>query len=420
MMIVNGAATPNINVWCQTVSVTPNTDYAFSTWLASTISAQPAILQFSINSVVLGAPFGASSTLCVWQQFYEIWNSGTATSATICIVNQNTAQSGNDFLLDDISFQPFCSATDTVLVVIDSVPADAGPDTLICKGSLASLNGQGGVTYHWSTGANTQQLNVTLTSPGTFTVTVTNSLGCQGEDSVHVGILPLPTAEAGPHLEICLEDSVLLSASGGINYEWSNGVNSSSQYVSPVYSTQYHVLVTDVNHCSALDSITVFVRPNPMPDLGPDVMVCPGDTVTLTVSEPGTYLWSNGQSSASIGFVFQQNSLYWVEVTNEYGCMTPDTVLVEMQPDGCFFEIPNVFTPNGDGKNDIFYIDYKGLEDYNLKVYNRWGKKVFESANKEDYWDGTISNQPASDGVYYYGLVIGDRKYKGTVTVFSK
>jgi len=102
MMIVNGAAAPNTNVWCKTVPVTPNTDYAFSTWLASTISASPAILQFSINNVVLGVPFGASPTLCIWQQFYEVWNSGASTTATICIVNQNTAQSGNDFLLDDL------------------------------------------------------------------------------------------------------------------------------------------------------------------------------------------------------------------------------------------------------------------------------------------------------------------------------
>ncbi|MEY5048726.1 MAG: hypothetical protein RLZZ175_2085 [Bacteroidota bacterium] len=102
MMVVNGANTAGVTVWCGSVSVNPNSSYTFSTWVASVHPTSPAILQFSINGVNLGSPFTASSTTCTWQQFCETWSSGANTTASICIVNQNTAASGNDFALDDI------------------------------------------------------------------------------------------------------------------------------------------------------------------------------------------------------------------------------------------------------------------------------------------------------------------------------
>lgn len=102
MFVVNGATVAGVTVWCQTVTVTANSTYTFSTWIASVVSSNPAVLQFSINGVNLGSTFTASSTTCSWQQFCQTWNSGASTSANICIVNQNTVASGNDFALDDI------------------------------------------------------------------------------------------------------------------------------------------------------------------------------------------------------------------------------------------------------------------------------------------------------------------------------
>jgi len=102
MMVINGASTAGVTVWCGTVAVSTNSAYNFSTWVASVHPTSPAILQFSINGINLGSTFTASSTTCNWQQFCEMWSSGSNTSANICIVNQNTAAAGNDFALDDI------------------------------------------------------------------------------------------------------------------------------------------------------------------------------------------------------------------------------------------------------------------------------------------------------------------------------
>jgi gliding motility-associated-like protein len=104
MMVMDAFTTPNQAVWCQQVSnIKPNTSYKFSTWVTSVIKLAPATLQFSINGTLLGSPFNATPDTCQWNQFYETWNSGDATSAQICIVNQNIIQNGNDFALDDIS-----------------------------------------------------------------------------------------------------------------------------------------------------------------------------------------------------------------------------------------------------------------------------------------------------------------------------
>lgn len=104
MMVINGAVSPDQIVWQQTVSVLNNTVYDFSAWIASAFSVSPANLEFSINSVPIGS-FVASTTTGLWQEFTSVWNSGSNTSAQITIVDTNLAFIGNDFTLDDISFQ---------------------------------------------------------------------------------------------------------------------------------------------------------------------------------------------------------------------------------------------------------------------------------------------------------------------------
>ncbi len=106
MMVVNGATTSGVQVWCQTLSVTPNTTYLFKAWVASMTSTSPANLQLFINSNPYGAGFIASATPCLWQRYCETWYSGSNTSVTLCLIDINTASGGNDFALDDISFSP--------------------------------------------------------------------------------------------------------------------------------------------------------------------------------------------------------------------------------------------------------------------------------------------------------------------------
>lgn len=133
MMVVNGFDEPS-DVWCQVVTVDPETDYQFQSWVVSVVSQNPARLQFSINDQLIGSPFTATSTLCNWQSFDALWNSGTATSAEICVENVNLSAAGNDFALDDISFRPICTATDSVTVnVVDGGTAAFTVPTELCR-----------------------------------------------------------------------------------------------------------------------------------------------------------------------------------------------------------------------------------------------------------------------------------------------
>ncbi len=158
-MIVNGSTMPHTNVWTEEITVNPNTNYAFSTWVC-TLAGQAnevAQLQFSINGVQLGNIFSAPPSINEWLQFYVLWNSGNATSATITILNQNTGGSGNDFGLDDISFRelvlvgaPQCT------VNVGNMSASAFADQPdLCQGSSTTLHalptgGSGHYTYSWS------------------------------------------------------------------------------------------------------------------------------------------------------------------------------------------------------------------------------------------------------------------------------
>ena len=141
MLLVNGAAVENASVWCQTITVQPNTTYAFSAWLMSVSPESPAILDFTVNGASVGDPLLASFITCEWDRFYSLWSSGPATTADICITNQNLATSGNDFALDDIAFTPLCSFTDSIEITVlpqapDVVITGAEP---ICPGTLLTL-----------------------------------------------------------------------------------------------------------------------------------------------------------------------------------------------------------------------------------------------------------------------------------------
>lgn len=185
-LAVNGSVTPNLFVWCQRVNVQPNTDYSFSAWISTLVASSPAELEFSINNQILGVPIIAPANTFQWDQFFATWNSGNNVIADICIVNRNTVASGNDFGLDDISFAPICSSTDTIVVVVNPTPEpNLGVDDTLCVGTRKVLSpGSEFVSYLWSN----QSVGATLTvdTSGIYSVTVTDANGCTASDTISI------------------------------------------------------------------------------------------------------------------------------------------------------------------------------------------------------------------------------------------
>lgn len=303
-MVVNGAGTPGLNVWCQTVSVTPNTEYSFSTWVSTLVSGSPAILQFSINGVPLATPFTAPAAVGQWVQFFQIWNSGAANTATICILNQNTTLGGNDFGLDDITFTTVCTQQAQATVNVNPLPQPSlGPDVAICRGSGTQLSAPAGLgTYVWSPpiGLNNANIANPIANPfntTTYTLTVQDALGCQGQDEIEVTVNPLPQASAGPDKAVCVGQSTILDGGGGTAYSWSPATFLSNPSIqlpesTPTSNITYILTVTDQNGCENTDTVSVVVNQLPTISAGPDSLLCLGGSMVMTPSGGVSYAWS--------------------------------------------------------------------------------------------------------------------------------
>jgi gliding motility-associated-like protein len=310
MLLVNGAPVANVNVWRQSVAVTPNTNYAFSTWIQSVSAPNPAQLQFSINGKDLGTLITASATPCNWTRFYTTWNSGPNSNATIGIVNKNTLAAGNDFALDDISFAPVFIKRDSVKITVDTPNIQASADTAICKGTSAQLNVIGAQQYTWSPSAGLSNSAIsnpiaTPSFPTQYIVTGTNSRGCIDKDTVNVTFVPVPQINISNDTSICYNTSAQLFASGGSTYSWypSNTLNNSAIHnpiASPIDSTKYYVQISD-GVCNYFDSVQVNVIPVPLFSVNADTFVCIGDSVQLNASGGDLYSWQPGLSLSNIG-----------------------------------------------------------------------------------------------------------------------
>jgi gliding motility-associated-like protein len=328
-MIINGDTVQGENVWCQTVPVETNTDYYFSGWFTSVHPSNPAVLSYYINGVVIETVYLSGST-CVWQNFIKEWNSGNNTEAEICIINQNTELGGNDFGIDDIHLLKICRDTDTISVAYEPAPVvDLGSDTLLCDGQTLELNAGGGyAAYLWSNGSGDSVLSVN--SSGLYWVIVTSAFGCVNSDSIAVEFSDVLEIDLGNDTTICPGDELLLDAGEGYsNYLWSDGSTTPTIVVNT--PGLYWVTVENGFGCAGSDTINVALSQAFYIDLGPDTTICSGDNYVLSPG-PGfaSYYWQDGSTASSL----QVNNpgMYWVSVTDTYGCTGGDTVIIGVNP----------------------------------------------------------------------------------------
>jgi gliding motility-associated-like protein len=175
---------------------------------------------------------------------------------------------------------------------------------------------------------------------------------------------------------------------------------------------------------SASDSVVVSAFP--VVNLGPDSVIClDGPSITLSDLNNGSnpavkWLWNTGDTSSSI--VVVHPGTYSV-TASENNCATTDNVIVNKD---CYTDIPNAFTPNGDGSNDYFFprqLLSKGVAGFTMSVYNRWGQKLFETDNPNGRgWDGKFNEKEQPMGVYIYQMKVVLKngrieEYEGNVTL---
>jgi gliding motility-associated-like protein len=315
-----------------------------------------------------------------------------------------------------------CTGTDTVNVTINGVPTIiASNDTTVCAADSVFLSATGGETYLWDNGLGAGQNQTAFTSIDTmYIVTGTDTLGCSGLDTVQVTVRALPIVLASEDTTVCIGDTAIINATSTETvFTWDNGLGlGQSHMVSPGMDTSYVVSVTDTNNCIGTDTVQITIDGFAILASN-DTTICFGNEVDLSVEGGTVYSWDNSLGSGELHIVSPEVTTTYIVTSDENGCVSMDTIVVTI--DNMCFEVPNVFTPNGDGTNDVWVI--KGLEiypDITVKVFNRWGDSVFESdKGYTEPWDGTYNGTDSPSATYYYIIVLGDGEegISGTINI---
>lgn len=416
------------------------------------------------------------------------WNTGAA-SQTLNVSN------AGEYSVTVISNG--CSKADTINITVEKPVVTTNADTVICAGKPVQFQASGAQDYSWlpdialSDGAVSNPVANPITSTE-YIVTGTTVNGCTAKDTVQVNVFDKPSIGIQADTAICKNTSLPLWVNGGVSYAWSssptlNNPSSASPIVSPVTSTSYQVVITDVNTCEHLDSVRVDILPDPVFTVNSPVQTCINDSIVLTASGGDTYLWLpvdglnnpaiaepkvspavttdyevtitettcgnsttlqtrvtvlplpviSAASSNDLDCSYDRSRLdatgartyswtpsatlnnasvhnpvampkatttYVVAGTDRSGCTGYDsiTVKVDNSNKGGYL-MPSAFTPNNDGLNDCYGIKFWGIVDnIEFSVFDRWGVRVFYSKERDACWDGTYKGEKQSAGVYVY------------------
>ncbi len=299
-----------------------------------------------------------------------------------------------------------CQGSDDIIVNIGSPEINIGPDTSLCyTDSIYLRPGEGFAYYEWQDGSNESSYHVTTS--GIYSVFVQDEFGCSDEDNVELVLVLAPTVDLGEDQEMCSGNSITLEAPvGPYTYFW-NGIEGTATFK---VTTGGECTVQLVNMCGdANDSIYIEEIETPYVDLGSDVLLNPDESIELDAGFGfDTYLWQDGSTNqfflVNADNINSQDPDYFVEVSTG-PCKGSDTVEVYI----FIVELPIVFTPNNDGKNDLFLPmenSWNGITKHHISIFNRWGEQVWESESFEDGWDGKQNGITVADGTYFWVLEV--------------
>ncbi len=294
-----------------------------------------------------------------------------------------------------------CSSSDAITIAQVPSPVDQLQDVSRCADEPITLDaGNAGSTYLWNTGATTESINPATS--GTYTVLVTNSSGCSATFDALVNVIQPPTVHLGVDTALCEGQVLVLDAGNpGSTYAWSNG--STGRYLNVTTAGTYSVSVN--NGCVRNDAITVLFNPSPVRMAVNEFHTCLDDAPRYVVIDAGNsgsqHSWSTGATTQVI--LASAYGWYYVNVTNAYDCSARDSAqVIEYCPATIF--IPNTFTPNGDGLNDVFIPVGKSIASIRLMIFDRWGEALYETTDMEMGWDGTYRGEVVKNDMYVWRL----------------
>jgi len=311
----------------------------------------------------------------------------------------------------------------TIIPFTNTLIADAGNDTTICEGSNFVLGASSNATqYSWSpvTGLNNAStLNPVASPSNTTTYNLTATKGpCTITAPVTVNVLPAPIPDPGPDSAICFGKSIQLNGSGGIKYTWSppdylSDPNISNPVVvNPAATITYLLKVTDASGCVSIANATVKIT------VTPTAKLWAGNDTSLAVNEPlqlfamdvnnsgfTQYIWTpaSGLNDPNIQnpvAITDHDITYTVKAISPGGCAGIANIRIKIFAGPAIY-VPNAFTPNQDGHNDILKVIPIGIKEFKyFNIFNRWGQTVFKTKDAGKGWDGKLNGVPQEPGGY--------------------
>ncbi len=376
-----------------------------------TINPAPDVQATNVN-VCAGTPVTIPLTSCVATATFA-WTGSNLNNGTGNITD-NIANGGVVTYTVTPTANGCAGGTATVTATAAPQPTAsiANTGTFICGGQPVTLTGSGGPPYQWSGGSTSTNSTITVSPAATTTYTLTVGSGlCTDWDSVTIAVAAFPVPTVAGNQTICVGESTTLTATGANTYVWSGGTNSTnaSIVVSPAVTTTFYV--TGSTACgTANDTAIVFVNPLPVITTpNNDTTVTGGTSVQLYAAGGSSYVWS-GSNSSEISCTACPNPVvtplttttYTLTGTDTNGCVSTDYFTITVLPGEDELYIPNTITPNGNDRNEVFYVYGINIHDIHMQVFNRWGELIFESIDKSKGWDGTINRIPVPLGVYVY------------------
>lgn len=404
-----------------TFTVTPNVGECIGTPSSFTITVNP-------RPTVSGGP---DQTICRNEQITLAGSGANSYNWTNNASNNVpfAPTTTNEYVVTGFNMYN-CSNKDTVLVIVNQLPpVVAINDKAICKGDSTILLATGAVTYAWTSNVT----NGTAVSPNqttTYYVTGTDNNGCSNYDSTLVFVHNLPMIEAGPETTVCLGFTYTPSGAYGEVYNWSHNATNGQPMNLPLGDHWLYLIGTDANGCTNHDSVLVHVIEPPVTHFTPNAYVgYPGTVFTYTnnSANANVYSWEFGNGGTATTYNANTDVTSQYPYTGDYIvvlyadngiCKYPyqDTVHIIPFPDPEIF-VPNVFTPNGDGVNDRFYLDVTWGKQIEVVILNRWGNHMATITDFNHGWDGKTPNgQDATEGVYFFKYEIlgfNDKTYTG-------
>ena len=295
-----------------------------------------------------------------------------------------------------------------------------GNDITVCETDMVQLNASvQGASYTWSTGESSSMIS--LQADISQYVSVEAAFGrCAAKDSLWMEVKPLPMIDLGEDFNVCPGEEFELSVeTDGDSFTWMDGNITDATRPFAIVGT-YHVTAT-LDGCINEDEIQVSNFETHFISLGPDTLICDDVTLPINIEIPGgTYSWSDGSMDGSREL--EEPGLYAVEVFDG-NCYFED--VLELTTRECvYFSLfaPNVFSPNGDDRNDIFRLEMNPsiqIQNFSFHVFDRWGSLLFTTSDPNQGWDGYKGGQIASTDVYIYAVSMdyvddnGPGSYKG-------